>query len=66
MSDIRVDIKNYLKLDSSADDEELLKSLKEEIKKYYPTGLEGEELSSIKAEQFQTIYKLYKKFSRLM
>ena len=66
MSDIRDDIKEYLKLDPSADDEELLKALKEEIKKYHPTGLEGEESSSVKTEQFHAIYKLYKEFKAIL
>lgn len=66
MSDIREDIKSLLNLSSDTSDEDLIKALGEEIKKYHPTGSEGEELRNEKTERFTKIHNLYKKFKAVL
>ena len=66
MSDIREEIKSLLNLDASASDEELIKVLGDEIKKYHPTGSEGEELRKQKTERFTIVHDLFKKFKDVL
>ena len=66
MSDIREDIKSLLSLSPDTSDEDLIKALGEEIKKYHPTGSEGEELRNEKTERFTKIHNLYKKFKAVL
>ncbi len=66
MADIREDIKALLNLDDSADDESLIKALADEIKKYHPTGTEGEELRKQKTERFTKVHELFKKFKDVL
>ncbi len=66
MSDIREEIRSLLNLSSDTNDEDLIRSLGEEIKKYHPTGSEGEELRKEKTERFTKIHNLYKKFKAVL
>ncbi|MBQ9236358.1 MAG: hypothetical protein IJ183_00370 [Prevotella sp.] len=66
MSDIRTEIKKTLRLDDNSSDEEILKTIKEELKKYHPNGSEGEEVRKEKTERFTQIHDIYKKFKRTL
>lgn len=60
MQDIRTRIREILNMPETTDDIQLLNTLRESIKKWYPSELDGENEKEVKTEEFQKLHDLYK------
>ncbi|WP_288318936.1 hypothetical protein [Xylanibacter caecicola] len=64
MQDIRTKIREILNMPETTDDMQLLNALRESIKKWYPTELDGENEKEVKTEEFQKLHNLYKTYKQ--